>query len=128
MPKSFTPIPKPSDEKDKKREARIYEEIVVDAYDDEEILSSWYHYLADTLEFPFEVYVRVDNPENSIMNILATVQAMADIRFCSVRNMWLQAHVKHSSWYFNVPMSEIVEAKAGKQTIQALSDWKYWIK
>lgn len=128
MPKSFTTIPQPTNKPDKKRDARIEDEIIVDAYDDEEVASGWYHYLQDTLEFPFRAYVRMENPEQANLLILVTVLDMADIRFCSVRAIWFRAHVKLSRWYFYIPASEIMEVEAGKETVQALADWKYWIK
>ncbi len=39
--------------KDEEREERIHMEIIVDAYGPEEQAAGWYHYLADTLQFPF---------------------------------------------------------------------------
>ncbi len=38
---------------DPEREERIRMDIVVDAYDSEEVASGWYYYLDDTLRFPF---------------------------------------------------------------------------
>jgi hypothetical protein len=35
MPPSFTPIPQPTGKTDTEREARIQDEIIVDAYDDD---------------------------------------------------------------------------------------------
>ena len=40
-------------EKDKIREERIMNEIMVDAYGEEEHALSWYYYLDDVLSFPF---------------------------------------------------------------------------
>ena len=39
--------------KNAKRENRITEEIIVDAYGPEERAMGWYYYLKDTLYFPF---------------------------------------------------------------------------
>jgi len=36
------------------RESRIHEEIIVDAYGPEEQAMSWYYYLEDKLQFPFQ--------------------------------------------------------------------------
>jgi Calcium binding len=58
MSSSFTPIPNPTPEADKAREKRIFEEIVVDANDDEDAEMGWFYYLLETLEFPFEAYVK----------------------------------------------------------------------
>jgi len=40
-------------EKDDDREERIHNEIIVDAYDEEERSMGWYSYLEDQLSFPF---------------------------------------------------------------------------
>ena len=37
-----------------RREARIIDEIIVDAYTDDERAMSWYYYLESELRFPFE--------------------------------------------------------------------------
>ena len=41
-------------EEDSDREDRIYDEIVVDAYNEYEKATSWYCYLTDQLSFPFK--------------------------------------------------------------------------
>jgi len=38
---------------DEGRENRIYMEVVVDAYGEEERAMGWYYYLKDKLQFPF---------------------------------------------------------------------------
>ncbi len=128
MQKSFTPIPQPTGEKNAEREDRIMDEAIVDAHDDEEVFISWYTYLQDILEFPFQAYVRVENPKNLEMRTLVTVLKMASMEYCSIRAIWLVAHVKHSDWYFYIPASEITEVNADEYLVQALADWKYWIR
>jgi hypothetical protein len=128
MPPSFTPIPQPTGKTDTEREARIQDEIIVDAYDDDEVFNGWYHYLQDTLAFPFPAYVHMENPKQLNLSILVSVLGMADMKLCSAHSMWLQVHVKDSDWYFYIPTSEIMEAQADAQTVQALADWKYWTK
>jgi hypothetical protein len=126
MPTSFTPLPRPKDRTDKVREARIQDEIIADAYDDDEVLSGWYHYLEEKLRFPFQAYVNMENPEQINLKILVTVLRLADIRLCSTRCIWLVVHVRNSSWYFYIPVSEIMEVKVDKKTVQTLADWIYW--
>jgi Calcium binding len=128
MPKSFTPIPT-SFEPDPEREDRFYDEIMVDAYGDEEKLISWYYYLEEVLTFPFEAQISVKKPkEDTAKSVLVTVESMADVNLCSIYNMWVQVQAKDSDLHFNVPMRDIVEAKAKRRTIEALTDWRYWIR
>ena len=128
MPNSFTPIPQPTGEKDTEREDRIMDEIIVDAHGDEEVFLSWYTYLQDILEFPFEAYVRVENPKMLEMRTQVMVVKMAAMEYCSIHAIWLVAHVKHFDWYFNIPASEITNVQADEYVVEALADWKYWVK
>ncbi|MBK4730290.1 hypothetical protein JJD41_10505 [Oxynema sp. CENA135] len=43
-----------SPEKEAEIQQRIDDEIIVDAYNDEEVMMSWYCYLQDNISFPFE--------------------------------------------------------------------------
>ncbi len=129
MPSSFTPIPTPTREKDNARERRIFDDIIVDSNDDDEAEMGWFYYLLDTLEFPFEAYVKAKKPkDDAAKGILVTVEGMADGNLCSLYNMWVQVQVEDTGLSFNVPVGDILEAKAGAETIQAIADWKYWIR
>lgn len=128
MPESFTHLPQPTGKTDAEREDRIQNGIILDAYHDEEVFSGWYHYLQDILEFPFSAYVRMENPKRANLSILVSVLGMADMQLCSAHAIWFVAHVKHSDWYFYIPASEIVAVEADAQAVQALADWKYWVK
>jgi hypothetical protein len=96
--------------------------------DDKRIIS-WYYYLEEVLEFPFQAYISVKKPkEKEATRVLVSVRAMADVDLCSIYNMWVQVQAQDVDLHFNVPMRDILEAKAGEQTIEALIDWRYWIK
>jgi Calcium binding len=53
---------------------------------------------------------------------------MADGNLCSLYNMWVQVQVEDSGLSFNIPVADILEVKADEETIQAVADWKYWIR
>ena len=44
----------------KKREGRITEEVVVDAYNEEERAMGWYYYAADNIRLPIQSAVRFE--------------------------------------------------------------------
>jgi Calcium binding len=46
-------------EKDAERDYRIHDEIIVDAYGDEEQAMSWYYYMEENLEFPIKAKVKL---------------------------------------------------------------------
>ncbi|MBK6622540.1 MAG: calcium-binding protein [Saprospirales bacterium] len=129
MSTPFTPV-KPPKSPDPKRDNRIQDEIVVDAYDDEEVLGSWYVYLEDTLEFPFEAKIRVETAKKGkgTASVQVTIVGMADQDYCGLRCIWFLAQQEGQDWLFYVPVSDITAVAAGKETVQALTDWLYWLK
>ena len=72
----------PSD-KDQEREDRIYNEAIVDCYDEYEQAAGWYYYLGDRLSFPFKakcVKVRTMSPLK--LDEIVEVMNMADQDDC----------------------------------------------
>jgi hypothetical protein len=63
-----------------KREERIIDEIIVDAYTDDERAMSWCYYLESELRFPFEAE-RIKQWSISPLRKGATAQAIADWHF-----------------------------------------------
>ncbi len=58
----------PKTKKDPKREARIFDEIVVDANGPEEQAMGWYYYLEDKLRFPFTAQCRAERAISPLRN------------------------------------------------------------
>ncbi len=109
----------------KEREERIYDEIVVDCYDDEEVYSGWYHYLADTLEFPFQavcIKERVISPLRKGDEVKVTDIAPYDESICEIFVVieW------EKDRELGVLLSQISSKDAGTRTEEAIGDWHYW--
>jgi hypothetical protein len=108
-----------------KREARIIEEIIVDAHTDDERALSWYYYLEYELRFPFDaecVKQRSISPLRKGEKIQIT--ALAPAEDCAHQILVL------GSWQggsLGVPLAQLKPIGVEKGTAQAIADWHYWV-
>ncbi len=112
--------------KDEEREERIHMEIIVDAYGPEEQAAGWYHYLADTLQFPFSarcVARRVISPLEAGDEV--EVVGMAPEEECAHEMFVLIRWRPHE---LAVPLMQLEGLHVDEETQQAIEDWHYWVK
>src|SRR5712691_9032679 len=103
------------------REARITNEIVVDAYTESERAMGWYYYLDNKLRFPFQarcVSQRAISPlrrgeEVAVVGMAPEEECMYEM-FVQVR--W-QRHT------LAVPLSQVRPRRVDTETRQAVEDW-----
>lgn len=126
--KTFTEVPLTFLQEEPEREDRIYDEAIVDAHGDEEIITSWYYHLEEKLDFPFTAVVRVHSPGTPRQTIRVDMQAMAPVSRCGYWQMWVlgSSGEQPDSTLYHFFLSDIVEAEAGPERLQALADWNYW--
>jgi len=111
---------------DEAREERIHMEIIVDAYGPEEQAAGWYHYLADTLQFPFSarcVARRVISPLEAGDEV--EVVGMAPEEECAHEMFVLIRWRPHE---LAVPLMQLEGLQVDEETQQAIEDWHYWVK
>lgn len=110
-------------------EQRIHDEIVVDAYGDEEVITSWYYYLEEALRFPFTAMVQTHRDGNTFISHQVKFVQMAPFFRCGYWQMW---GVGVLSILHNVPLyfslSDIQKIEPDPQRFEALTDWLYWIR
>ena len=114
-----------SSELDEGRERRIDDEIVVDAYSEEEQALGWYYYLEDRLAFPFQartVGERRISPLRPGEVVEVTGMAPEDD---SMHEMFVL--VRWHGRTFGVPLAQMVGLSVDDQTREAIGDWHYWI-
>jgi hypothetical protein len=107
------------------REARIINEIVVDAYTESERAMGWYYYLDNQLQFPFParcVSQRAISPLRR--GELVTVVGMAPEDEC-MHEMFVRVRWGHSA--LAVPLSQLVARHGDTETSRAVEDWHYWV-
>jgi len=112
--------------KEPEREARIDNEIVVDAYDASERAMGWYYYLEETLRFPFTancVKARPISPLKVGDEVEVTGMAVEDE--CE-HEMFVMIRWERPG--LAVPLSQLKAVAADESTSQAVEDWQYWVK
>ena len=107
------------------REERILFEIVVDAYGESERAMSWYYYLQDRLQMPFDAICKSAR-STSPLKVGSKVQviSMAVEDDCMSEVLVL---VKNGRSKLAVPLAQIECAATDTETCQAVADWHYWV-
>lgn len=111
--------------KDPKRENRIHNEVIVDAYGPEEQVMGWYYYLEDKIRFPFQarcIAAKVVSPLRKGETV--EVQGMAPEDACAAEMLVL---IRWQSRTMAVPLSQLTAIDAENSTAQAIADWHYWV-
>jgi hypothetical protein len=108
---------------DPEREERISMEIVVDAYDEEERAMGWYHYLQDTLQFPFAATWTRSGKKSQVTAREVEAVDMADADECLSD---MQVEVLYNGEAFTARLSELEPTDPDPETQQAIGDWQYF--
>lgn len=129
----FIEIPHHFPDEEPEREGRIYSEIIVDAYGDEEIATSWYYYLEEQLLFPFDAMVYTHRKfypgTNTSSDCSSRVHLLrlASLERCGMHQIWTMGILSVGE---EVPLHfflyDVHAVEPNEQRVQALSDWMYW--
>jgi hypothetical protein len=115
----------PSPKRDSKREARIRNEVIVGTYNPEEQVMGWYYYLEGKLRFPFRAKCVTSNVVSPLRKgEVGEVSRMAPEDACSGGMLAL---IRWQGRNVAVPLSQLVALNAEESTIEAITDWHYWV-
>jgi hypothetical protein len=110
---------------DEDRERRIADEVVVDAYNEEEQALGWYYYLEERLAFPFKATCI---SERSISPLergeVVEVTGLASEDDC-MHEVFVQVSWRKRA--FGVPLAQIQGVSVDDKTREAIEDWHYWV-
>lgn len=113
-------------EKDDDRENRIHNEIIVDAYDEEERSMGWYSYLEDQISFPFIARCTMRRAISPLMaGDEVDVVRMGPQEECE-REIFVT--IRWEKEGLAVPLSQLEVVHADEQTEEAVEDWLYWVR
>jgi hypothetical protein len=110
----------------KRREQRIEQEIVVDAYGAEERAMGWYAYLEDQVRFPFAgkcIAPRALSPLRKGQEV--EVVDLAPAEECE-HEMFVM--ITWEDRKLAVPLAQLQAIRADRPTRQAVVDWHYWVQ
>ena len=108
------------------RRDKIIDEVIVDCYDEEEVATAWFYYLAENMTMPFKAKVigdrRVGNLKvGDIVEVIDVVSNMDDGR--SYRAI---IEVKKDETLFEIPLERVESIDAIKETYEMIENWRYW--
>jgi hypothetical protein len=109
----------------REREDRFTDEVVVDAYGEEERAMGWYYYAADNIAFPFKARCALKRAVSPLKaGDVVEVSGMAAEDDCVQGLMVL---IKWDDEDLAVPLIQLESRGSTGLTRQVLADWKYWV-
>ena len=111
--------------KNRIREQRIHNEIIVDAYGPEEQALGWYYYLENQIKFPFTarcIASRIVSPLRKGETV--EVHGLAPEDSCTHDMLVL---IRWHGRNVAVPLSQLTAIDADESTVEAIADWHYWL-
>jgi|SRR5581483_487799 len=107
------------------REHRIEQEVVVDAYNEEERALGWYDYLDDKLDFPFRPKCIAERKSSPLkIGEVVDVFGMAPEDDCMREPFVL---IRFGARKLGVPLAQLAPVGANSDTREAIEDWRYWM-
>ena len=109
----------------KTREKRIYNEVIVEAYESFDVVMCWFVYFENNLAFPFEaecVEKRKISPLRKGEKVTA-VELLSEEENLGGEFFVL---IEWSGRKMGVPLAQLKPLKVDKETKQAIEDWQYW--
>ena len=117
-------LTRPARRRQSRREKRISDEIVVDAYGPEERAMGWYYYLEGKLHFPFRARCAKRTSASPLrVGEIVNVTGMAPEDDCT-GDMIVLARLDRRT--FGVPLSQLNPHALDVDTAEAIADWHYW--
>ena len=111
-------------ERDEEREERIHNEVIVDAYGEEEQEMGWFAYLTDTMSFPFQAKCIKEIRKSPLKSgeVVTVMDMVADDRGHD-----MLAEIEFQGRTLGVPLSQLQAIDGNELTRQAVEDWHYWV-
>ena len=112
----------PEIKKNEDIEERIEDEIVVDAYGEEERFMGWNCYLNDKIQFPFEAKC-IHKSKISPLQVGEIVKVFGTIE----KYPTIFVEIEWSGRKFGVPLAQLEGIDIDDESKEAIGDWHYWV-
>ena len=112
--------------KNREREQRLENEILVDAYDEEERAMSWYYHAENAMPFPFPARCLLIEDSSPWRK----GEEREGIGLPSEENcrQELRVRIRRQGRTPAVPLAPLKPIKADRSTEQLVEDWHYWMR
>ncbi len=111
-----------------KHEKKIYNDILVDCKDEYDQNMSWYYYVQDEMDFPFEAEIELKKRKGEKVLKKVNVINLSEDDTNFERGFELKVAIELDDYIIEVPLRDLVEIEATERTIETIETWKYWIK
>lgn len=112
-------------EEDKTRERRIDMEVLVDTYEEEEFVLSWYYYLENKITFPFKARCIASKGAAPLqLGDEFEVSGMAPEEECE-EEMFINTEWQGEP--ITVLLMHLEGVEVDEETREAIEDWHYWV-
>ena len=112
-------------EKNAERDHRIHDEIIVDAYGEEEQAMSWYYYMEENLDFPMQAKIKLrlrgGKTEEKTVKIVEV-----DPKSETSLTLRLGITEGKSDRVQYISPFDIVSINTSDENLEILNDWLYW--
>ena len=102
----------------------LYDEILVDAYGEEEKAMSWFTYADEVMQFPFKAKLALlDESRRAVkvkVQVLGLKQSTNDLRP-------LRVEVLHAGLIWTVELAELRKVEADAGTAEVVGVYGYWV-
>ncbi len=109
---------------DEEIEQKIYDEIIVDCYDEIEASMGWYYYFEENLHFPFKATAQLKKSDGGVelQEVKITGIASQEEYFVG-KDFNLQ--MQSGEYLFPIAYSKLSNIRA---TLEAFMIWDYWVR
>ena len=109
----------------KARERRIYNDVIVEAYESSDVIMCWLVYFENNLDFPFEA-VCIESKKISPLRKGEKVTALELIDADENLGGDFFVIIEWGGRKMGVPLAQLKPLKTDQETKEAVEDWQYW--
>jgi hypothetical protein len=109
----------------KAREKRIYNDVIVEAYESFDVVMCWLNYFDNNLIFPFEAEC-IKSKKISPLRKDEKVTALELLSEEEYLGGDFFVFIEWNGRKMGVPLTQLKPLKVSKEIKQAIEDWQYW--
>jgi hypothetical protein len=107
----------------KERQHRIDYEVIIEAYDEQEVNMCWFYHFNDNLEFPISAVAKLKRRNGQYEK--AEIQ-IVDLLSEEGQEPLLGMVLTMQGFVFPVSLKQIVSVDTNEENKQILNDWLFW--
>jgi len=106
----------------------LYDEILVDCKGEYEQNMSWYYFVQDELEYPFDAFIEIRKREGGKVSKKIKVVDLSTEDSNFDKNFDLKVDVEFDDFILEIPLGKLEKIEASERIVEIIEVWNYWIK